>query len=159
MGLYSPKIHHIDICNLLYVMLYNCLTFVCIQYANKLFKQTCYKPTSDPYLDLNNNSNNNDISEKYDALVVNLSQIQLTIPQISLLRKGLKFCPTPGEPDISLYQTDLDKFHLRFRHYLHFFRPKRPVNADPDPNTTDVDITIIPDEIFSEHQPFKDQKF
>ena len=97
-------------------------------------------------MNVNNNSNNNDTSENYDALVVNLSQIQLTNPQISLLRKGLKFCPTPGEPDISQYQTDLDKFHLRLRQYLHFFRPKKPIIADRDLNTTDLDTTIIPDE-------------
>ena len=31
--------------------------------------------------------------------VINLSKIKLSNDQISLLSKGLSFCPTPGEPD------------------------------------------------------------
>ena len=68
------------------------LTFIEKHYANMICKRSDYIPTSDLFhnLNVNNNSNNNDDGENYDALVVNLFQIQLTTPHISLLRKGLK---------------------------------------------------------------------
>ena len=41
------------------------------------------------------------------ATVVNLSDVVLTSAQISFLEKGLKFCPTPGEPDLGQLAKDL----------------------------------------------------
>ena len=51
---------------------------------------------------------------------VNLSSFQLTPAMISLLSKGLNFCPTPGEPDRYLLRKDLDKFHVSLRGSLFF---------------------------------------
>ena len=54
------------------------------------------------------------------SLVVNLSSSHLNADVISILSKGMKFCPTPGEPDLSKSKVDLDSFHLRMKRYLHF---------------------------------------
>ncbi len=48
-------------------------------------------------------------------LVVNLSKYHLSQDQISLLEKGLKFCPTPDEPNLGELRGDLDKFHLSLK--------------------------------------------
>ena len=50
----------------------------------------------------NNNSNNID----YDKMVVNLSDITITLSEKKLLARGLKFCPNPGEPDYRQYKDD-----------------------------------------------------
>ena len=44
--------------------------------------------------------------------VINLSSFQLTPPMISLLSKGLNFCPSPNAPDRYELRKDLDKFHV-----------------------------------------------
>ena len=46
----------------------------------------------------------------------------------------MKFCPTPGEPDISQAQKDLDSFHLRIKWRLHFSNPPDPADATPNYN-------------------------
>ena len=50
-----------------------------------------------------------------DKFVVNLSNVSLTKDQISVLSKGLNFCPSPGENDPGLLRADLDSFHKRLR--------------------------------------------
>ena len=52
--------------------------------------------------------------------VVNLSNYTLTNPQEEVLNKGLKFCPTPGEPQMGDLQRDLDKFHCSLSLQCHF---------------------------------------
>ena len=53
--------------------------------------------------------------------VVNLSDMVLTDPQVKLLSRGLKFCPTPREPNQLLFQQDMAQFNrrLRLREYFH----------------------------------------
>ena len=60
-----------------------------------------------------------------EKLVVNLSDIPLTEDQLSLLAKGLSFCPTPSPPN----PGDLDSIHRRLR--LHSFFNKE--DEDPSP--------------------------
>ena len=55
--------------------------------------------TDDQFQNANNNASDENV---YDDLVVNLSQHPLTEAQTKILSRGLKFCPNPGEPDISL---------------------------------------------------------
>ena len=43
--------------------------------------------------------------------VINLSDYPLTESQKEILNKGLKFCPTPGEPQMGDLRKDLDKYH------------------------------------------------
>ncbi len=52
--------------------------------------------------------------------VVNLSSHVLTESQQSLLKKGLNFCPMPGEPDIAELKNDLYKFERNLKWKLHF---------------------------------------
>ena len=51
---------------------------------------------------------------------MNLSDHSLTPGQIALLSKGLKFCPTPGQPELADIKCDLDRFHrsLRLKHFF-----------------------------------------
>ena len=103
------------------------------------------------------NKNNNDINEIDDTnLVVNLSKYTLSPAQYSLLKRGLKFCPNPGEPDLSTYQADLNKFHLRLKRYLHFYKPVR--NAINETSAS-LDINNIMRNITLDKGPFQHQKF
>ena len=69
-------------------------------------------------LNSNNNANESNVSDTVNpipgntehSLVVNLSSSHLNPDAIQLLSKGVKFCPTPGEPDISRSQQDLTVF-------------------------------------------------
>jgi len=71
--------------------------------------------------DINRNNNNPAITNiPTQGSVVNLSKTHLTPAMISLLNKGLNFCPTPGEPDLSDLKKDLDKFHVNLRRKLFF---------------------------------------
>ena len=47
--------------------------------------------------------------------VVNMSTYNLTEDQMSIPSKGLKFCPTPPEPDVRILKTDMDFFLRRIR--------------------------------------------
>ena len=57
---------------------------------------------------------------KYMSCIVNLSSHTLTNTEISVLSKGLGFCPTPGAPDIGNIIHDLDAFKRRTRLQLFF---------------------------------------
>lgn len=52
--------------------------------------------------------------------VVNLSDKVLNSHELNLLEKGLKFCPTPGEPLLGDLVRDLDWFHNNLRWEYHF---------------------------------------
>ena len=65
---------------------------------------------------LNKNNSNANVHES----VVNLSQRPLSIHETKLLSKGMRFCPTPGEPNMRDLHRDLDQYHLQLKRYLHF---------------------------------------
>ena len=94
------------------------------------------KPVNTVLCNKNNNSSDNSIHES----VVNLSDRQLTHTDIQVLQRGMKFCPTPGEPVISELHEDLDKLHLRLKRYLHFNKLSPPTDT-----TLTQDVTIVPD--------------
>lgn len=52
--------------------------------------------------------------------VVNLSSRQISTSELTLLQKGLNFCPTPGEPKMGDLVNDLDYFHDNLRWQYHF---------------------------------------
>ena len=54
--------------------------------------------------------------------VVNISDRVLTQAEVSLLSRGLKFCPTPVEVDISAVKRDIKEFRrkLKCKAYFHF---------------------------------------
>ena len=79
-------------------------------------------------MDLNSNCNN---TKNTDSLVGNRSDYTLNEDEISILSKGIKFCPTTGEPNFRLLREDLDQFHTRIkqRHFV----SNLPVNEDINP--------------------------
>lgn len=91
-----------------------------------------------------NKSLNNNV-QTYPKNVVNLSDVSLSEAQISLLSKGLKFCPTPGEPDMAEMRRDLDNFHRKLKWQSHFHNNK---------STEDQTPIGCPDRL-----PFKDRRF
>ena len=52
--------------------------------------------------------------------VVNLSKFRLDEQHISLLSRGLKFCPTPGPPDPGEQRDDMDRLHKRLHQIAHY---------------------------------------
>ena len=54
-----------------------------------------------------------------DKFVINFSKHKLTKDEISVLSKGLNFCPTPGAPDPGENRSDLDSLHRRLRLRYH----------------------------------------
>ena len=76
-----------------------------------------------------------------NVTVVNLSKYHLSDSELSLLERGLNFCPTPGEPDMGQLRRDLDSFHRKLR-LKSFFETPTGVGIDhtqnnfsaPDPN-------------------------
>ena len=57
--------------------------------------------------------------------VINLSTFDLTTNHISLLERGLKFCPTPGKPNIGELREDMDHLHTRLRQVAFFENPEK----------------------------------
>ena len=53
--------------------------------------------------------------------VLNLSTRPLSKEEISLLSRGLKFCPTPPCPVPGLGRDDLDELHRSLRLMAHFY--------------------------------------
>ena len=70
------------------------------------------------------------LNNKDDRCVVNLSSHNLSEDEKSLLLRGLKFCPTPGEPIIQEIKNDLKAFfrRLKLRAYFHEEDPDPPSN-------------------------------
>ena len=62
-----------------------------------------------------------DTSNKRSRCVVNLSTRPLTETETNVLAKGLKFCPTPGEPDMYNIHQDLREFFRRMRLRAFFY--------------------------------------
>ena len=82
-----------------------------------------------------------------EKLVLNLSNIDLTPDQLSLLSRGLKFCPTPGPLDPGTCRQDLDDLHRRLRLKQHF--------SSYDDEDLDFTDEIEPDPT----EPFLNRKF
>ena len=92
--------------------------------------QPCFtRNDCNPFAFQHNKNNNNNDQDPDPKSVVNLSSFQLTPAMLSLLSKGLNFCPTPGEPDVHSLREDLDKFHVNLRRTQFF-------SKQVDPNTT-----------------------
>ena len=100
---------------------------------------------------IHRNISNNSSTNEEPISVVNLSHKILTPSELAILNKGLKFCPTPGEPDLSEHHNDLDKFHLRLKRFLHFYKLPNDSNVEDD--------TILSTSNLDPNSPFKHQKF
>ncbi len=65
---------------------------------------------------LNNNPNNNNIEFVVpENLVLNMSDLQLTDNQISIISRGLYFCPRPREPDMGQMFLDLQRLFKKMQ--------------------------------------------
>ena len=135
----------------------HCLTMVISSKTNhnegtttsKSIDPTC-TPPNQKYSNTNSNCNSNsedttspDKQSDTISPVINLSTFTLTRDHISLLSKGLTFCPTPREPNLSSTRADMDKFHrqMRLRHYFqkdsNFSQSFIPTQST-DPNPLDL---------------------
>ena len=87
--------------------------------------------------------------------VVNLSDRPLTQEEITLLNRGLKFCPTPPCPDPGLAREDLGTLHRRLR--LLAFYEENPLEAFKIPRPNNSLVTVATNR--PNNLPFKDSKF
>ncbi len=70
---------------------------------------------------------------KNDRSDINLSSDVLSKIEKSVLEKGLKFSPTPGEPDMNELMDDLRLFFRKMRLKAYFYDPSYKVNANRQP--------------------------
>ena len=63
-------------------------------------------------------------NSEYTSGIVNLSNYTLQNAEISVLSKGIAFCPTSGAPDIGDIMQDLDNFKRKTRIQLFFTDPR-----------------------------------
>lgn len=79
-------------------------------------------------LDFHKNKN---LENYLSKLVINISDYELSESEISLLRKGTTFVPTPPKPIMSALYHDLSDFFRRLRLKLHFSNTeKQDLNFD-----------------------------
>jgi hypothetical protein len=83
-----------------------------------------------------------------DKTVLNLSKVALNKDQLTVLSKGLNFCPTTDKPDPGQYKIDLDSLHRRLRLRARF--------TDPDSSLDDLDPSLLTDD---SDEPFQHRKF
>ena len=90
--------------------------------------------------------------------VVNLSTFQLDEHHISVLSRGLKFCPTPGPPDPGELRDNMDCLHKRLRQ-IAFYEGSESIDGDLiTPSRAPVTPEVMDDNLLS-FEPFKHRKF
>jgi len=113
-----------------------------------------HQSVSNHFSDLTNKNNNSTITHS-ESSVINLSSFPLTKPMVSILSKGLNFCPTPGEPNAFELRQDLDKFHVSLRR-KQFFSKK----IDLDDSTSSIlNFSCSFNSLCRDDGPFNHQKF
>ena len=86
--------------------------------------------------------------------ILNLSDKILSEPEKNLLLKGLKFCPTPGNPNIGELREDMDKLHKRLRQIAFFENPEDGPRDQP----SYPELSMDNNNLYS-RAPFKHHKF
>ena len=94
-----------------------------------------------------------DFTEQVAPSVVNLSSHILTPAQMSLLEKGLNFCPTPGEPDMLELRKDLDRLHRLLRIKSFFMKDKVKKSELADVRKAFMDFKNSSDSSKSQYMP------
>jgi len=125
------------------------------QVPPKYMNSSCRPKTVSYSILTSTNHNNNSLTTTSQSAVVNLSSFPLTEPMLSLLGKGLNFCPTPGEPDTYELRKDLDKFHVSLRR-KQFFSKKDELDISISPS---LDTSISYTSLYREDGPFNHHKF
>jgi hypothetical protein len=90
--------------------------------------------------------------------IVNLSNFILNKDHISILNRGLKFCPTPGPPNVADLREDMDRFHKRLRQVAFFDDLEDPPLAPSTPSVS-VSTTVEDKNNLLSFEPFKHMKF
>ncbi len=84
--------------------------------------------------------------------VVNLSSFTLQPQHISLPERGLKFCPSPGQPNLGELREDMDRLHKRLRQIAFFENPESYYETPVIDNNSQVSTDF-------KSEPFENQKF
>jgi len=99
---------------------------------------------------------NSTVFNSNDRSVVNLSSSHLSEHHISLLQRGLKFCPTPPAPNAGQLREDMDRFHTRLRQIAYFDTMASNLNQ----STSFISNTpVVPINPMASIEPFKHLKF
>ena len=93
-----------------------------------------------------------DISQ--DKSVVNLSSRVLNKVEVSILARGLSFCPTPKQLDAGQCRSDLDKLHRNLRLKAHFERRDKEDNNAQKKRDSQVGLNLFATKPFK-HKEFK----
>ena len=93
----------------------------------------------------------------HNKSIVNLSTFNLNQDHISVLNRGLKFCPTPKSPNVGEMRDDMDRFHKRLRQMAFFENPEDPL-LDLSTRTQNTNIQLDSKNLLS-FEPFKHMKF
>jgi len=119
-----------------------CCTLLSYNYTESRNYYVLVLSFSKHFTENKNNNNNVNVYDRFTVdSVVNISDYKLTEAEISLLSKGLNFCPTPGEPDFGEIRRDLDSFHTCLRQE-NFFADTNGSDRDHTgemPSTSDLD--------------------
>ncbi len=83
--------------------------------------------------------------------IVNFSNFKLENKHNTLLQRGLKFCPTPGKPNLGDLREDLDHLHTRLRQIAFFENPEDSY----EPQVTDESKDLGDKKL----EPFENKKF
>ncbi len=86
--------------------------------------------------------------------VANYSTYKLDQHHLAILSKGLKFCPSPGKPNLGDLREDLDRLHTRLRQIAFFENPEDSFESTGNTDTPTPD-KIIP----KQFEPFEHPKF
>ena len=87
--------------------------------------------------------------------IVNLSTYIPPQSQISVLQRGLKFCPTPLAPNPGDLRCDMDRLHKRLRQIAFFDSPE----GDNTLSDTPLTLPDPTDDNLHSLEPFKHRKF
>ena len=92
-----------------------------------------------------------------DKSIVNLSSLNLSKEHVSLLKKGLKFCPTPKPQNSGELREDMDRLHKRLRQIAFYESPGSDTDLLALPPASLP--TLPPDDNLHSLDPFKHRKF
>ena len=98
-----------------------------------------------------------------DKSVVNLSRHELTQEEISVLSKGIKFCPTPGPPDPGAQREDMNNLHRRLRQIAFYedLENNLPASSQSTGPAATILATPVDNDVdnINSLQTFRHQKF
>ena len=98
------------------------------------------------------------MTDTHHKSIVNLSDFTLNEHHISLLKRGLKFCPSPGPPNPGELREDMDRVHRRLRQIAFFDNPENDSSSFVGTQALLPTQTLVGDNLYCT-TPFKHRKF